>query len=48
MIDRGVRLLHGRTIPVLMIVFCVSVVGMLWYVFHLQSNRIASTLLQDA
>jgi PAS domain S-box-containing protein len=42
------RLLHERTILVLTIMFCVGVVCMLWYVSHLQSNLIASTVLQDA
>jgi PAS domain S-box-containing protein len=42
------RLLHERTILVLTLMFCVGVVCMLWYVSHLQSNLIASTVLQDA
>jgi PAS domain S-box-containing protein len=48
MIARCVCLLHERTIMVLTILFCVGVVCMLWYVSHLQSNLIASTVLQDA
>jgi len=48
MIDRGVRLLHERTILVLTLLFCLGVVCMLWYVSHLQANLIASTVLQDA
>jgi PAS domain S-box-containing protein len=48
MIDRCVRLLHERTILVLTSMFCLGVMGMLWYVSHLQSNLIASTVLQDA
>jgi PAS domain S-box-containing protein len=43
-----IRLLHERTILVLTILFCLGVVCMLWYVSHLQSNLIASTVLQDA
>jgi PAS domain S-box-containing protein len=48
MLDRGLRLLHERTILVLTILFGIGVVSMLWYVSHLQSNLIASTVLQDA
>ena len=48
MMARGVRLLHERTILVLTIMFCIGVACMLWYVSHLQSNLIASTVLQDA
>jgi PAS domain-containing protein len=48
MMVRGVRLLHERTILVLTIMFCIGVACMLWYVSHLQSNLIASTVLQDA
>ncbi len=48
MMARCVRLLHERTILVLTTLFCVGVVCMLWYVSHLQSNLIASTVLQDA
>ena len=44
----GVRLLHERTILVLMILFCLGMGGMLWYVSRLQSNLIASIALQDA
>src|SRR6266487_393552 len=43
-----VRLLHERTILVLMILFCFGMGGMLWYVSRLQSNLIASIALQDA
>jgi PAS domain S-box-containing protein len=48
MMARCVRLLHERTILVLTLLFCAGVVCMLWYVSHLQSNLIASTVLQDA
>lgn len=48
LIDRCAHLLHERTVLVLTILFCIGVVCMLWYVSHLQSNLIASTVLQDA
>jgi PAS domain S-box-containing protein len=48
MLSRSIRLLHERTILVLTILFGLGVVCMLWYVSHLQSNLIASTVLQDA
>ena len=44
----GVRLLHERTILVLLLLFCLSMGCMLWYVSRLQSNLIASISLQDA
>ena len=43
-----VRLLHERTILVLLLLFCLSMGCMLWYVSRLQSNLIASISLQDA
>jgi len=45
---RGVRLLHERTILVLLLMFCLGAGCMLWYVSHLQSDLIASLALQDA
>src|SRR5262245_23910780 len=42
------RLLYERTVLVLTLLFCVSMVCILWYVSHLQSNLIASMALQDA
>ena len=44
----GVRLLHERTILVLLLLFCLGMGCMLWYVSRLQSNLIASIALQDA
>jgi PAS domain S-box-containing protein len=44
----GVRLLQKRTIIVLMLMFCIGMGCMLWYVSRLQSNLIASIALQDA
>lgn len=44
----GVRLLHERTIMVLLLMFCLGAGCMLWYVSHLQSDLIASIALQDA
>ena len=43
-----VRLLHERTILVLLLLFCLGMGCMLWYVSRLQSNLIASIALQDA
>jgi hypothetical protein len=43
-----VRLLHERTILVLIILFCIGIGCTLWYVSRLQSNLIASIALQDA
>src|ERR1700741_2512156 len=43
-----IRLLHERTILVLMILFCLGMGCMLWYVSRLQSNLITSIALQDA
>ena len=43
-----VRLLHERTILVLLLLFCLGMGGMLWHVSRLQSNLIASIALQDA
>jgi adenylate cyclase len=43
-----VRLLHERTILMLTLMFCIGAGCMLWYVARLQSNLIASTVLQDA
>ena len=43
-----VRLLHERTILVLLLLFCLGMGCMLWYVARLQSNLIASIALQDA
>ena len=45
---RGVRLLHERTILGLMLLFCLGMGGMLWYVERQQSHLIASIALQDA
>jgi len=47
-VARGVRLLHERTILVLLLLFCLVMGCMLWYVSRLQSNLIASIALQDA
>lgn len=44
----GVRLLHERTILVLLILFCLGMGCMLWYVARLQANLITSIALQDA
>ena len=44
----GVRLLHERAILVLLLLFCLGMGCMLWYVSRLQSNLIASIALQDA
>jgi PAS domain S-box-containing protein len=43
-----VRLLHERTILVLLLLFALGIGGMLWHVSRLQSNLIASIALQDA
>src|SRR5215475_4703094 len=43
-----VRLLHERTILVLLLLFCLGMGCMLWYVSRLQSNLITSIALQDA
>jgi PAS domain S-box-containing protein len=43
-----VRLLHERTILMLLLLFCLGMGCMLWYVSRLQSNLIASIALQDA
>ena len=43
-----VRLLHERTILVLLLLFCLGMGCMLWHVSRLQSNLIASIALQDA
>jgi PAS domain S-box-containing protein len=43
-----VRLLHERTILILLLLFCLAIAGMLWHVSRLQSNLIASIALQDA
>lgn len=43
-----VRLLHERTILVLLLLFCLGMGCMLWYVSRLQSNLIASIALQYA
>jgi PAS domain S-box-containing protein len=43
-----VRLLHERTILMLLLLFCLGMGCMLWYVARLQSNLIASIALQDA
>jgi len=48
MVARCVRLLHERTILVLLLLFCLGMGCMLWYVSHLQSNLIAAIALQDA
>src|SRR5262245_3981297 len=42
------RLLHERTILVLLTMFCIGTGCTLWYVSRLQSNLIASIALQDA
>ena len=47
-VARGVRLLHERTILVLLSMFCLGAGCMLWYVSHVQSNLITSIALQDA
>ena len=47
-VARCVRLLHERTILVLLLLFCLGVGCMLWYVSRLQSNLITSIALQDA
>jgi PAS domain S-box-containing protein len=47
-VARCVRLLHERTIIMLMLMFGLGVGGMLWDVSRLQSNLIASIALQDA
>ena len=47
-IARCVRLLHERTILMLVLLFCLGVGGMLWDVSRLQSNLITSIALQDA
>jgi hypothetical protein len=47
-LSRCVRLLHERTILVLLTMFCLGAVCMLWYVSHLQSNLLTSMALQDA
>src|SRR5215510_12868315 len=44
----GVRLLHERTILVLLLLFCLGMGCMLWHVSRLQSSLIASIALQDA
>src|SRR5215510_7219445 len=44
----GVRLLHERTILVLLLLFCLGMGCMLWHVSRLQSNLITSIALQDA
>jgi PAS domain S-box-containing protein len=44
----SVRLLHERIILVLLLLFCLGMGCMLWYVSRLQSNLIASIALQDA
>jgi PAS domain S-box-containing protein len=43
-----ILLLHARTILVLLLMLCIGIGCMLWYVSHLQSNLIASIALQDA
>ena len=43
-----VRLLHERTILVLLLLFCLGMGCMLWHVSRLQSNLIAAIALQDA
>jgi len=43
-----VRLLHERTILVLLLLFCLGMGCMLWYVSRLQSNLITSIALQYA
>jgi hypothetical protein len=45
---RCVRLLHERTIVVLLLLFCIGMACMLSYVSRLQSNLIAAIALQDA
>src|SRR5215470_7810820 len=45
---RCVRLLYERTIAVLLLLFCLGMGCMLWYVSRLQSNLIAAIALQDA
>jgi len=47
-VARCIRLLHERTILMLMLMFCLGVGCMLWDVSRLQSNLIASIALQDA
>src|SRR5438045_4889909 len=42
------RLLHERTILVLMLLFCLGMGCMLWYVSRLQSNLMTAIALQDA
>jgi adenylate cyclase len=44
----GVRLLHERTILVLLLLFCLGMGCMLWYVSRLQSHLITSIALQYA
>src|SRR5262245_1281100 len=44
----GVRLLHERTVLVLLLLFCLGMGCMLWHVSRLQSNLITSIALQDA
>jgi PAS domain S-box-containing protein len=47
-VARCVRLLHERTILVLLLLFCLGMGCMLWYVSRLQSNLIISIALQYA
>jgi PAS domain S-box-containing protein len=47
-ITGGIHLLHKRTIYVLMLMFCMGMGCMLWYVSRLQSHLIAAIALQDA
>src|SRR5262245_13698220 len=47
-VARCVRLLHERTILMLLLLFCLGMGCMLWYVSRLQSNLIASIAIQDA
>jgi PAS domain S-box-containing protein len=47
-VARCVRLLHERTILVLLLLFCLGMGCMLWHVSRLQSNLIASIAIQDA
>ncbi|MGH7165644.1 MAG: PAS domain S-box protein, partial [Nitrospiraceae bacterium] len=41
-------LLYERTIPVLAVLLCVGVAGILWHLSNLSSNLIESTAVQDA
>ena len=47
-LSRCVRLLHERTILLLLMMFCLGAACLLWYVSHLQSNLITAMALQDA